>query len=283
MTVCVTPPIPSVGADTSSLAELSYALHQSLADEHNGKERWQYRPLTTLSVDADISDKRRKQAGTASAPATALAWLDKSIVSHTSTIGTPQTTSQVHPRLMTEALVEISRSKGLEVVFGTVDALVRGECGFEVTGDRRDGGVRFSIETDKVVVAAGPWTGALVRKLGQTLDTPLKGGRSLAITGSRAHSVLIRPPGPAQLPAQALFTSISRLPHPSSLLRAIAPEHCRLTPVVRLLQKPARPAASPRSTTGPTAPPTPAARLTPRPSPRWRARSWPTRPRAPRS
>lgn len=207
MDVCAFSPLLYLGPDTSSLAALSYSLHKSLAEEHNGKERWQYRALTTLSVNADISDKRRKQAG--AAPATALKWLDKSIVSHTSTIGTPKTTSQVHPRMMTESLIELSKGRGLEVVYGTADRLEKGASGgYKVAGVRRDGGDKFEVEVDKVVVAAGPWTGELIRKFNKSLGTPLKAGRSLSIRGSRAHSVVIRPPASAQLEAQALFTSI---------------------------------------------------------------------------
>lgn len=43
------------------IAPYSFQLHQELADEHGGDELWDYRRLTSLSIEADIRDEYIKQ------------------------------------------------------------------------------------------------------------------------------------------------------------------------------------------------------------------------------
>ncbi|KAJ1833122.1 hypothetical protein LPJ63_003012 [Coemansia sp. RSA 2711] len=43
----------SDGTDTEQLAQFSYDLHAKLAQEHNGPERWGYRPLNTFCAEID--------------------------------------------------------------------------------------------------------------------------------------------------------------------------------------------------------------------------------------
>ncbi|KAI9482237.1 hypothetical protein LPJ78_001095 [Coemansia sp. RSA 989] len=43
----------SDGTDTEQLAQFSYDLHAKLAQEHNGSERWGYRPLNTFCAEID--------------------------------------------------------------------------------------------------------------------------------------------------------------------------------------------------------------------------------------
>ncbi|KAJ1736377.1 hypothetical protein LPJ72_001463 [Coemansia sp. Benny D160-2] len=52
----------SDGTDTEQLAQFSYDLHAKLALEHNGKERWGYRPLDTFCAEIDrIPVRQAKQ------------------------------------------------------------------------------------------------------------------------------------------------------------------------------------------------------------------------------
>ena len=69
--------------------------------------------------------------------------------------------------------------------------------------------VRFKTETgeetidaDMVVLAAGPWTGSLATKL---LGNKI--GGKLAVSGSRAHSIVLKTKEP--LTAHCLFTSMN--------------------------------------------------------------------------
>lgn len=67
---------------------------------------------------------------------------------------------------------------------------------------RRKDGQEENIDADLVVLAAGPWTGSLATKL---LGNKI-GGR-LGVTGSRAHSIVLKTK--KELTAHCLFTSMS--------------------------------------------------------------------------
>lgn len=183
------------GGSTASLASLSYQLHSDLASSLSGPERWGYRHLDTLSVSADLSPSQAR-AKKSSVDAR-FDWLNKDALRDTSQLGTKETTSQVHPRLFTEAMVEEAKKAGVNVVVATATDLKRTQGGgFTVkAGDQ-------SFPATEVVVAAGPWTGKVLKQLG------LKGGRASGIGGSRAHSVVLKTAEGRDLPAQALFTSI---------------------------------------------------------------------------
>lgn len=58
------------------------------------------------------------------------------------------------------------------------------------------------IEADTVILAAGPWTGSLATKL---LGSKI--GGKLAVSGSRAHSIVLKTKEP--LTAHCLFTSMN--------------------------------------------------------------------------
>lgn len=185
----------STGASTSSLASLSYRLHSDLASSLSGPERWGYRHLETLSVSADLSPSQAR-AKKSSVDAR-FDWLNKDALRETSQLGTKESTSQVHPRLFTEAMAEEAKKAGVKVVAATATGLQRTEGGgFTIlAGDQ-------SFAASEVVVTAGPWTGKVLKQLG------LKGGRASGIGGSRAHSVVLKTAEGRDLPAQALFTSI---------------------------------------------------------------------------
>jgi len=59
-----------------------------------------------------------------------------------------------------------------------------------------------TIDADTVILAAGPWTGSLATKmLGNKI------GAKLAVTGSRAHSIVLKTKEP--LTAHCMFTSMN--------------------------------------------------------------------------
>ncbi|KAK4700841.1 hypothetical protein P7C70_g5401, partial [Phenoliferia sp. Uapishka_3] len=196
------------GASTSSLAALSYRLHADLAAEHSGSTRWNYRLLDTLSISADFSASSKPLKSSKDSNFT---WLSPSILTSTDIIGTTKSTAQVHPAKFTNAMFELGRERGVEVVYGTVESMTRSSSGsFSLEVQARDSGEKIKLEATKVVVAAGPWTGKLLGKLG--VGGKKGGGRAKGISGSRAHSVVVRTPkDKPSLPAQALFTSIKEL------------------------------------------------------------------------
>jgi glycerol-3-phosphate dehydrogenase len=195
--------LPPPGPSTSSLAALSYNLHASLAAEHSGETRWGYRKLDTLSVSADLSPSSRSRKSHKPKQDELSGWLNKEVLLDTSVLGTKESTAQAHPALLTRALVELAQQKSVKVVYGTATGLSRSAEGeLIVKAILRDGGAEIALVATQVVVAAGPWTGQLIKQLG------LRGGRAAEITGSRAHSVVLRTADSRPLPAQALFTSI---------------------------------------------------------------------------
>ena len=92
----------------------------------------------------------------------------------------------VDPGLVTNAIGRAAQRAGVEV-----------RTGVEVTGFARSGkrlrGVQTSsgtVEADAVVLAAGPWTGALAGKLGFPLKTPPKRGQMIAYrTSAVRHAI----------------------------------------------------------------------------------------------
>lgn len=190
------------GPTTASLAELSYKLHKQLADEHDGRDRWGYRALDTLSVSADIGSGPKavkrpiKDLGS-------YHWLAKDALRGGSVLGSRETTAQVHPGLFTPAMADEAAKRGVQFVFATAKSMKRhGDGTMTVLAETVDG---QRLEVDKVtdtVVCAGPWTGRVLKRFG------IDGGRANDIVGSRAHSVVVKPPPGKELPAQALFTSV---------------------------------------------------------------------------
>ncbi|BGP21071.1 hypothetical protein JCM10213_007589 [Rhodosporidiobolus nylandii] len=199
------------GPDTADLARLSYSLHASLAAEHGGADRWGYRKLDTLSVSADLSSpsgfakpRQRKVKHADLFP-----WLSQDVLRGAEILGSTETTAQVHPELFTKAMVELAEEKGVEVVFGTASSLQKPSTSakpYTLTITPRDSpsSSPLTLEADKLLVTAGPWTGRLLGELGLKQGA----GRAKSIRGSRAHSVVLKTAPGRDLPAQALFTSI---------------------------------------------------------------------------
>lgn len=198
---------------TASLAALSYRLHSELAAEYGGADRWGYRRLDTLSVSADLSSssssaklssRSKKLKGAELFP-----WLNKDVLTASEVLGNQDTTSQVHPEQFTRAMVEEAEKLGVKVVYGSVEgAQARADGGCDLSVSPRDSSQdRTTVPVTDVVVAAGPWTGKILSKLG--LDK--QAGRAKAIRGSRAHSIVLKTAPGRELPAQALFTSIKEV------------------------------------------------------------------------
>ena len=188
---------------------LSFRLHEELAKEHGGSERWGYRRVHAGQLSAvgrgkgwkkgeGISLEKRKNEAVAEGRLRAagipsgLDWFDAGCLRGYSEMGDPGTTAQVHPYQFTTAMAELAAEKGLKIVIGKV-----GEIGQEngevrsVTYTTAEGETKSLSATD-VVIAAGPWTKSVYP--------------TAPISALRAHSVTIRPSKP--ISAFAIFTEI---------------------------------------------------------------------------
>nr|XP_019042332.1 cytoplasmic protein [Kwoniella bestiolae CBS 10118]OCF21262.1 cytoplasmic protein [Kwoniella bestiolae CBS 10118] len=185
------------GSATSDLSAMSYELHEELAKKFGGKENWGYRTVDTLSIETDATRKSKK-----SSP---LPWLPEGLVHSSRSLGGHSTTAQVHPRLFTEFFTKkFLEQPSTSVKIGTATSL---SLNNETSSPRsvtytNENGVKEEIETDAVVIAAGPWTGKLSEQL---LGNKI--GGKLAVQGHRAHSIVLKTK--EQLSATCLFTSMT--------------------------------------------------------------------------
>ncbi|KAK8956557.1 hypothetical protein KSP39_PZI000444 [Platanthera zijinensis] len=181
------------GTPVADLARASFLLHRSLSDLLDGPRTYGYRALTTLSLALSPSELPRSRS-----PALP-SWIDGAAASRPRTIGTPETTAQVHPQLFTRALLSSATAEhGVEVVLGEVQSVDVSGGGAGVV--LRDGRI---LPADAVVIALGPWSSRL--RLVSAL---------FHISGLKAHSIILRPPQPDAISPHALFLSYQ--PTPSS-------------------------------------------------------------------
>lgn len=166
-------------AQFEGLTRLSYSLHLKLRSEL--KVDVGYRDLTTLAVD---STHKRDTAG----------W----IVNRTGAeeLGTPRDTSQVHPRLLTQALLSGAQAKGAQFVTGHVTGMELDEEG-GVTAVRLGDG--RTVAADRVLIALGPWTGEAAKWL------PRATLLHKCFHTERAHSVVL--PTTKPVPPEAAFVN----------------------------------------------------------------------------
>lgn len=124
-------------------------------------------------------------------------------------MGGSGTTAQVTPKHLVEYLVESAQQEpGIDVRLGTT------ATGLETNADGRVKGLRVknsrgaeeTIDCDRIVVTAGPWTGSLIKSLSSTSPSSALFRKARTIDGSRAHSVVIRGTGPTS--EHCLFTAM---------------------------------------------------------------------------
>ncbi|KAI0501327.1 hypothetical protein KFK09_016271 [Dendrobium nobile] len=177
------------GTPVADLARASFLLHRSLADLLDGPSAYGYRALTTLSLPLSTSSAARSRAPVLPS------WIDGSGVARPRTIGTLETTAQVHPQLFTRAVLSSAMADyGVQVVFGEVQNVEA-----EGTGVRlRDGRI---LPADVVVIALGPWSSRL-----QIISDLFH------VSGLKAHSIVLRPQEPSVISPHALFLSYQPSP-----------------------------------------------------------------------
>lgn len=179
------------GGPLSALARASFDLHRSLAQELDGPQSYGYRPLTTLSLSVtespDIPPSGSKPSSSSN---TVPDWID-GLVRGPKTIGTPETTAQVHPQLFVRALItKAVENYGVEVVIGKLERV-------DVEGGRVGSVVLEGgrvIDSDAVVLALGPWSCKL-----ELLSSLFR------VYGLKAHSIVLEPKEPDAITPHALF------------------------------------------------------------------------------
>ncbi|VFQ75307.1 unnamed protein product [Cuscuta campestris] len=178
------------GGPLSALARASFDLHRSLAEELDGPQSYGYRPLTALSVSVEESPPSVLSRGRRS-PALP-SWVDGP-AKGPKTIGTTDTTAQVHPLLFTKTLwARAVEHHGAELVIGKLERVA-------VDGGRAaavvlEGGEQ--IAADAVVLALGPWSS----KLGILRSI-------IRVYGLKAHSIVLEPNERDKITPHALFLS----------------------------------------------------------------------------
>ena len=165
------------GSLLGPLARASFALHASLARELGAD--YGYRRMETFMLAA-----RERGGRPADHRVPAPAWLDAE-ATVLDGLGSVETTAQVDPARFTAALVGAAEARGATLRLGIVESVLRragAARGVIVDGD--------AVEADAVVVAMGPWTGAV------GLPLPRVGGLkgysvTLAAAGVPAHALFV--------------------------------------------------------------------------------------------
>ena len=202
----------------SNIVALSYKLHEELAAEHGGADRWGYRkihcgqltakgrPLSTPnSSNAKSSSKgspeslqKRDQAALGKVRAAGLPkdldWFSAEAVRSYYEMGDPNTTAQVHPYQFTTSMAALAEEKGAKIILGSVNSINKSNNTVDsITYTPQATSAEQTLPATDVVLAAGPWTQRVYP--------------SAPISAMRAHSVTIRPSKPVS--AYALFTEIT--------------------------------------------------------------------------
>ncbi|MCL7040795.1 hypothetical protein MKW94_008212 [Papaver nudicaule] len=179
------------GRPISKLARTSFNLHRTLALELNGSESYGYRPLDTLSLS--ITEQDQTSASSKGSDSIVPSWVDGP-ARNPNTIGTIETTAQVHPQLFTRALLSFAiDNHDLEVVIGELERVevAQGRVKSVVLGENGNNRV---METDSVVLALGPWSSRL------SMISSL-----FNVSALKAHSIVLIPKDPTAITPHALF------------------------------------------------------------------------------
>ncbi|XP_006343200.1 putative oxidoreductase TDA3 [Solanum tuberosum] len=176
------------GGPVASLARASFNLHRSLAQELNGSESYGYRPLTTLSVSVTESSSSSSSSSNRAGPIPS--WVDGPAKSPR-TIGSTDSTAQVHPEMFTKTLLsKAMEDYGVELVIGKAERveMADGKTRGVVLEDGRE------IGAEAVVLALGPWS-----KRFSVL------GSLFRVYGIKAHSIVLEPKEANRITPHALF------------------------------------------------------------------------------
>lgn len=132
----------AIWAYPSNIVPLSFKLHQDLALEHGGEERWGYRRVSCGNLEAH-GRKRSELEGLGATPGFSLGkragdakkggkawsgtglpkdldWILPELVQGYEKMGGSRETAQVHPYYFTMSLIDLAKASGAELVIGSV-------------------------------------------------------------------------------------------------------------------------------------------------------------------
>ncbi|TIB38064.1 hypothetical protein E3P77_02281 [Wallemia ichthyophaga] len=188
------------GPDSNSLSQLSWRIHQDLADKLDGPRNWGYRRVTALNLSAEIGHRKcpqyeHKKFGTN--------WVDPNvIVSECNLLGSPNMCAQVNPRPLVEILLAQSKATFVKAHLISIERNQDKE-NRPRSATVSDGENEWQIECDHVVFATGPWTGKLAA------DTLTREESNIArVDGQRIHSIILQPPSQLHMSAHCLFVNL---------------------------------------------------------------------------
>lgn len=219
------------------LVPLSFKLHQQLSDQYDGENEWDYRRLTTVSIEGDISNykeeddedddvstsdtERRvtelalpetenppkktsrvsKQRDLKKLPSD-LNWINENFVSSCSDLGGKDTTAQVHPFRFTNFILKkaVEDSHGaLELILGKVNKILYSMETGVATGITYEPTSAKSESTDPITLKGDQ----IVLAVGPWTSKILP---DCPISGLRAHSITIAPHNDQIVSPYAIFT-----------------------------------------------------------------------------
>ncbi|KAI8063877.1 FAD dependent oxidoreductase, partial [Gongronella butleri] len=180
---------------SGELSKVSYRLHEMLARQFDGKNRYGYRAVTTYSISMQEEPKKARPTND-----TVPAWLHQDDVLYCDELGSTKETAQVHPRFFTRTILEQAQNTGrVQLVLGkgVTELLYADQDATMVTGVALDDGT--TLEADRVVLCIGPWA--------TRFEFSNKALGTLPIIATRAHSIVM-PVDEKKIGAHALFTEI---------------------------------------------------------------------------
>ncbi len=215
----------------SPIVPLSFRLHKELAKEHGGDKRWGYRGVSCGQLDVKgrrLSDaaaegegnptktnpvhdeakervslkKRSKESYKALQAAGVpedLDWFIDSNIQSYDSMGTPETTAQVHPYQFTTSMAELAQEKGARIILGSVESINykdKDSAVESITYKPKNTSTSTTLPATDIILTLGPWTQSLLPRA--------------PISALRAHSITFRPSRPCS--AYAIFTSITLPP-----------------------------------------------------------------------
>ncbi|KAJ7662093.1 FAD dependent oxidoreductase [Mycena polygramma] len=204
------------------LVNVSFNEHVQLAKEHNGKDRWGWRYVSTGSWEgqglfsgdaADTSEgptRKKSLEKTRGLPEGRkansnrklkglpddLLWVNENLTQSYSSMAPEGATAQVHPHLFTTSMLDLAKDKGVVFKSGTVTSIIN--SGGKVSGVEYLPAGQSTNETllaTDVIVCGGAWSPRLLP--------------GLPIEATRAHSVVIRTAPTAIIAPYVLFTAIA--------------------------------------------------------------------------
>lgn len=222
------------------LVPLSFELHQQLSDLYNGESEWDYRRLTTVSIEGDISNvhdetdeaqeeddcdqspgkiepsvesanlEKPKKSRTAPKSKRRLPedlnWMSEELVSGCHSLGGKDTTAQVHPYKFTSFLLKkaVEESDGaLELILGKVNKVLYLIESGSVTGIQYEATSVKATQSDE---NKGPFRlmgDQVVLSVGPWTSKILP---DCPISGLRAHSITVAPHKEQTVSPYAIFT-----------------------------------------------------------------------------